>query len=55
MGKGGGKHNLYAGLKTEIPPFPDKSTGLKGPSVDGNATRGKAAETPPSLGPRKVG
>lgn len=35
--------------------FPDKSMGLKGPSVATSATRNVNAPTPKSLGPRKKG
>jgi hypothetical protein len=54
-GKGGSKNDLYAGLETKTPGFPDKSSGMKGPSVDKDAKRTKVAETPASLGPRRLG
>lgn len=48
------QHTLHKGLSTKQAKFPDKSTGLKGPSVDTNATRKGTAPTPKSLGPRKT-
>ena len=39
----------------DCPKFPDKSTGLKGRSVDDRAKRGGVAPTPKTLGPRKNG
>lgn len=44
--------NKYRG---DCPKFPDKSTGLKGPSVDTRAKRDGVAKTPKTLGPRKTG
>lgn len=45
--------NSYS--KGDCPKFPDKSTGLKGPSVDTRAKREGVAPTPKTLGPRKNG
>lgn len=54
--KGAGGHsNLTGGMSTTNPVFPDKSTGMKGPSVDKGAKRTGTAATPPSMGPRRVG
>lgn len=45
--------NLHEGLKKTNPKPDDKSTKLKGASVNADATRGaKPAPTPKTLGPR---
>ena len=46
---------VHGGLSSNRSKFPDKSTGLKGPSVDSGATRKGTAPTPKSLGPRSTG
>ena len=45
--------DLHKGLTKRNPKPDDKSTKLKGPSVNAEATRGnKTAPTPKTLGPR---
>lgn len=51
---GGMKGTIKCGDKSRVS-FPDKSTGLKGPSVNDRAKRGGVAPTPKTLGPRKNG
>lgn len=48
------KGSIKCGKKTAAS-FPDKSTGLKGPSVDTRAKREGVSPTPKTLGPRKTG
>ena len=45
------KTTLHQG-KNRAPPFPDKSMGCKGGSVNSGPTRSETAKTPGSLGPR---
>lgn len=47
---GYGTPSLHAGLEKKCPPFPDKSTELKGRSVNDNATRKKTAVGENTLG-----
>ncbi len=47
--------SLHEELKTRRAKNPDKSMGLKGPSVDSGAKRSGTAKTPATLGPRKTG
>lgn len=51
---GGMKGTIKCGTKSRAG-FPDKSMGLKGPSVDERAKREGVASTPKTLGPRKLG
>lgn len=51
---GGTKGTIKCGTKQRAS-FPDKSMGLKGPSVDTRAKREGVAPTPKTLGPRKLG
>ena len=48
------KSDLLSGLKTRNPPASDKSMRLPGHSIDSDATRGKTAPTPKTLGPREA-
>lgn len=52
---GGTKGTIKTTYGNDCPKFPDKSTGLKGPSVDTRAKRDGVAKTPKTLGPRKTG
>lgn len=52
---GGTKGTIKNKDYRDCPKFPDKSTGLKGPSVNDRAKRGGVAATPKTLGPRKNG
>ncbi len=51
-GKGSKGGLMYEGLKNHSPSSSDKSTVLKGPSVDSGAMRDGTAPTPATLGPR---
>lgn len=48
----GMKGNMLAGMTRKNPPGVDKSMTCKGGSVNADATRGGAAPTPKTLGPR---
>lgn len=50
--KKGGKGLMREGLKNMSPSSSDKSTKLKGPSVDSGAERDGTAPTPKTIGPR---
>lgn len=58
FGSAAGSHaattDLYAGLVTRNPKWPDKSVKYSGGSVNDDATRTSAAKTPKTLGPREA-